>query len=234
MTDLQVIKLAVEHLKVLENVNQKRIGELLGYTNESSFSQVMNGKVRTPDDIFERLGALNEDVKNFINNTKNKSLAPDSKVNVITPEGKIINNGVSKNRESGLIPFYNADFMAGRSDLFYNDTNDHPDYYLDVPEFSGCIAFRAFGDSMEKIIKSSSILFGYKLDEDWRTYLEYGQIYGITMLNGQRYLKYIRRSEDHENAFLLKSENEKYDDFEVPKNKIKNLWLIQGWIDKRA
>lgn len=232
MTDLQVIKLAVEHLKVLENVTQKRIGELLGYTNESSFSQILTGKVKMPEDIFERLGGLNTDVKNFISNSRNKASGVD--LNIVRPEGDIITNGNNKKAGSGLIPFYNADFMAGRSDVFYNDGNDHPDYYLDVPEFSGCIAFRAFGDSMEKIIKSSSILFGFKLDEDWRTYLEYGQIYGVTMLNGQRYLKYIRKAEDHLNNFLLKSENEKYDDFEVPKNKIKNLWLIQGWIDKRA
>lgn len=229
MTDLQILRLAVEHLKVLAGIPQKEVGKMLGYTNEGSFSHILNGKNPAPADIFKRLSEMNTEVKKFIDNVKNST---STSLDIVKPDGDIVSNG--RNSGPGLIPFYNADFMAGRSDTFYSDGTDHPDYYLDVPEFSGCIAFRAFGDSMEKIIKSSSILFGYKLDDDWRTYLEYGQIYGITMLNGQRYLKYIRRAEDHLNYFLLKSENEKYDDFEVPRNKIKNLWLIQGWIDKRA
>lgn len=73
------------------------------------------------------------------------------------------------------------------------------------------------------------------MDDDWRESLDFGQIYGITMKNGLRYLKYIRKSlTDPDNKFLLKSENSLYDDFEVRKEKIKNIWLIQGWIDKRA
>ncbi len=154
-------------------------------------------------------------------------------IEIMRPEGEIVTNKVARNKETGLIPFYNADFMAGRNDNSVSDGSEHPDYYMDVPEFAGCIAFRAFGDSMEKLIKSSSVLFGLKLDSDWREYIEYGQIYGITMKNGQRYLKYIRRAKS-DRHFLLKSENENYDDFEVPKEKIKNIWLIQGWIDKRA
>jgi phage repressor protein C with HTH and peptisase S24 domain len=157
------------------------------------------------------------------------------KPQLLNPETDVVRTtGNSVIRSKTLIPFYNADFMAGKSEAFYDDGSDHPDYYMDVPEFYGCIAFRAFGDSMEPIIKSSSILFGSKMDDDWRYSLEYGQIYGITMLNGRRYLKYIRRAQDHKKMFLLKSANKEYDDFEIYKEKIKNLWLIQGWIDKRA
>ena len=32
--------------------------------------------------------------------------------------------------------------------------------------------------------------------------------------------------------FLLQSENVKYDDFDIPKDKIHNLWLIEGWMLK--
>lgn len=228
MTDLQVLKIAVEHLKVLEGRSQKAVGEMLGYTNESSFSQVLNGKVPFPGDILDKLGALNINVKNFILTSINSPSVQIEKAN-----GSVTAATNYKPKSSGLIPFYNSDFMAGNSETVHADGSDHPDYYMDIPEFSGCTAFRAFGDSMEPIIKSSCILFGTK-EEEWNVSLEYGQIYGITMLNGRRYLKYIRRAEDHRNMFLLKSENTTYDDFEIRKDKIKNIWLIQGWIDKRA
>lgn len=228
MTDLQVLKIAVEHLKVLEGRSQKAVGEMLGYTNESSFSQVLNGKVPFPGDILDKLGALNTSVKNFI-----LTSATEPTIAIEKTKGNVTALKNYKPKSTDLIPFYNSDFMAGNSETVFADGSDHPDYYMDIPEFYGCKAFRAFGDSMEPIIKSSCILFGTK-EEEWHMSLEYGQIYGITMLNGRRYLKYIRRADDHKNMFLLKSENPSYDDFEIRKDKIKNIWLIQGWIDKRA
>lgn len=142
---------------------------------------------------------------------------------------------VSKNvrKSNALIPFYNADFMAGNAEMFYDDNTIYPEYYMDIPEFYGCTAFRAYSDSMENKIKSGAILFGIKLD-DWRSHLEYGQIYGITCTDGRRYLKYIRRDKENKDNFLLRSENDHYDDFELPKDKIKNIWLIEGWVNKTS
>ena len=141
----------------------------------------------------------------------------------------------NKNRRkgTGLIPFYNADFMAGIAETYYEDETIYPEYYMDVPEFYGCMAFRAYSDSMESKIRSGNILFGTKLD-DWRSHLEFGQIYGITCTDGRRYLKYIRRNLMNEDYFLLKSENSNYDDFTIPKDKINNIWLIEGWLIKNS
>ena len=106
-------------------------------------------------------------------------------------------------------------------------------YTMDIPEFAGTTSFRSYGDSMEPIIKSGSIVFATKI-EDWASHLEYGQIYGIVCQDNRRYLKYIRKSKKENSHFLLKSENEFYDDFEIPKEKIKNVWLIHGWLNKRT
>lgn len=134
-----------------------------------------------------------------------------------------------------LIKFYDADFAASRDIEFFDDeTSIKPAYMMDIPEFAGCIAFRTYSDSMEPLIKGGDILFATKV-EDWRDGLEYGQIYGITRTDRRRHLKYIRRSPKHQSHFLLKSENsEMYDDFELDKEKIKNVWLIHGWINKRT
>jgi phage repressor protein C with HTH and peptisase S24 domain len=134
-----------------------------------------------------------------------------------------------------LIKFYDVDFAAGDVE-FYNDNNTiTPAYTMDIPEFSGCTAFRTYNNSMEKLIYSGDILFATE-EHDWRESLEYGQIYGIVCNNNRKYLKYIRRAEGKEDShFLLKSENAaEYDEFTLAKNKVKSIWLIHGWLKKRV
>jgi len=132
------------------------------------------------------------------------------------------------------IKFYDVDFAAGDV-LFISDTDTiSPAYTMDIPELGGCTAFRTYGDSMETLIKSGSILFA-TLVQEWQSHLEYGQIYGIVCHDNRKYLKYIRKyAESPKTHFLLRSENKDYDDFELPKSAIKSLWLIHGWINKRT
>lgn len=132
------------------------------------------------------------------------------------------------------IPFYDIDFAAGDIEFYNGQSTIQASYTMDIPEFSGCTAFRTYGDSMEKLIKSGDILFGTKI-EDWQSHLEYGQVYGIICNDGRRYLKFIRKAVNKEEThFLLKSENKDYDDFIISKSKIKSIWLIHGWMNKRT
>lgn len=131
------------------------------------------------------------------------------------------------------IPFYDVDFAAGDIEFYNGQSTIQAAYTMDIPEFSGCTAFRTYGDSMTKLIKSGDILFGTRIDE-WQSHLEYGQIYGIICTDKRRYLKFIRKSQKEETHFLLKSENQNYDDFLLPKSKIKSIWLIHGWMNKRT
>lgn len=97
---------------------------------------------------------------------------------IITPDKSDITSlRRSKSNGSLLVPYYEVDFYAGNSSELL-DNAITPAYYMDIPEFKGCTAFRAYSDSMENLIHSGNILFGKKID-DWRSHLEYGQIYGI-------------------------------------------------------
>lgn len=175
----------------------------------------------------------------FLNSEK-----PVPKSTVETPEivskgnAEIVTSPKSKAQRSKhdglLVPFYDIDFSAGNDLVLVDNNKIAPDYYMDVPEFSGCTAFKAYSDSMENLIKSGNILFGTKVEE-WQLHLEYGQIYGIICNDGRRYLKYIRKfNENPKEYFLLKSENLNYDDFEIPKVAIRSIWLIHGWLNKRT
>lgn len=158
---------------------------------------------------------------------------PGSNVLIKAPAGRARKQ---QRHQTGTIKFYDTNFAAGNDVEFYDDLNSiTPAYTMDIPEFAGCTAFRTYNDSMEPLIKSGDILFATKI-EDWEDGLEYGQIYGITRVDGRRHLKYIRKAKDHEiTHFLLRSENtEMYDDFLLKKSKIKNIWLIHGWINKRT
>jgi len=133
-----------------------------------------------------------------------------------------------------LVPYYNVDFSDPQNMVLEQAASIAPDYFMDIPEFAGCTAFRTYSDSMESKIKSGSVLFGTDLNA-WRRHLEYGQIYGIVCNDGRKYLKYIRRHPDNpEDYFLLQSENPSYDTFSLPKDVIVSVWLIHGWLNKRT
>lgn len=155
-------------------------------------------------------------------------------VEVITPEpSKDVTILTNYNPSSALIPFYDVDFIAGTAFSTVEDRAAKPDYFMDIPSFRGCTAFRAYSDSMESLIRSGAILFGTKV-ESWFEHLEYGQVYGIVCTDGRKYLKYIKKyRKNPEEYFLLESENKFYDEFELPKAHIQSIWLIHGHLSKR-
>jgi len=145
------------------------------------------------------------------------------------PNGKF-----ERKKGKGLIPYYDSDFIGGDYIATFEAGSVKPAYYMDIPEFAGCDAFRIYNDSMENLIKSGTIVFGTKI-ENWREHLEYGQIYGIVCHDNRRFIKYIKKWNDAPNEyFYLVSENDFYDPWEIKKDTIKNVWLIHGWLNKRV
>ena len=197
------------------------ISDFIGLSREHLYRQIKDKKLST-----ERINMILDFIK------IQQSDFYDTSIEIIQPQGNITQVRKNNTSKDILVPFYDVDFYAGNSIDFLNGTTT-PNYYMDIPEFRGCTAFRAYSDSMEKIIYSGNILFGKKI-EDWQSHLEYGAIYGIISTDFRRYLKYIRKAKNDSEYFLLKSENEKYDDFEIPKNKIYSIWLIDGWITKKC
>jgi hypothetical protein len=191
----------------------------------------------------EMVGLIERGEKNITPSTVAKI-----KVLLTEKENKVINEGISPNvtkapegkikrrikGDSDKIEFYDVDFEAGTGVEFYDDIRGgHPEHIMDVPDFRGCTAFRSYGKSMEKLIDSGAILFGTK-EEDWREYIEYGQIYGIVCHGGRRFLKYVRKSKAEKSHIMLVSENKEFDEFDLPRSKIKSMWLIHGWLNKRT
>jgi phage repressor protein C with HTH and peptisase S24 domain len=217
----------IELIGIVEDLKAKRIiysnkdlADTLGYS-EPTVSGYLSGRVKVSKNFVTKF----EDTFGIkVYNSEN--ISPDFR-------GHLQEIKLSERKKNQII-YTDVDFSAGTSIEFFDDNQMiQSAYTMDIPEFKGTIAFRAYGDSMEPSIKSGSIVFATKI-EDWTSHLEYGQVYGIVCNDNRRYLKYIRRSKKEATHFLLKSENEFYDDFELPKDKIKNIWLIHGWLNKRT
>lgn len=133
------------------------------------------------------------------------------------------------------IPVLDIDIAAADSNTeMYDDKGHHPVDYLYVPEFAGCTAVNCYSDSMEPLINKGARMFIIKV-EGWKKVLEYGQVYVVGLKDGRRFLKYIKRSkEDHTKCFLLVSHNPDYEEFEVPKDEIKSVWMVEGYMNKRT
>lgn len=129
------------------------------------------------------------------------------------------------------IPVYDVDIAASNLEL-YDDKSALPEDFYYIPEFSGCRAFNVYSDSMEPLIPKGSRIFARRID-DWQTVLEYGQVYAVGLMDGRRFIKYVKKAESKED-FRLVSENDFYDDFDVPKNKVRSIWLIDGWMNKHT
>jgi Peptidase S24-like len=215
--------------------NQSDMASIMGM-NRSKLHKILGGDIKIQVDFLKQLETLFGVNKNFVSNGEMPMFIND------TPSVHPVNsNEVTLapyfNKKTGAgsanpIPFYEADFMAGPGGEFL-ENNVVPEYYMDLPDFKGCIAFRAYSDSMAPLILSGNVLFGKKI-EKWNDYLEYGQIYGITMDDGRRFLKSIYKSEMPESTFTLHSQNPNYADFDIPKSAVKNIWLIEGWLNRRV
>lgn len=221
----------IKEMRLKKGLTQMELAELTGIPRGRINAWEQRGTIPRADDYLKIQVVLND---KFVPRETFISEEPETedgikKGIVMAPKGKF-----AKKTPGGRINFYDTDFAAGDVD-FYDDNNTiTPAYEMDIPEFAGCTAFRTYGDSMEPMVKSGSILFGTKL-EDWQSHLEYGQIYGIVCKDKRKYLKYIRKDKNNPiTHYLLRSENIEYDEFELPKNKIKHIWLIHGWINKRS
>ena len=93
MSESDRIKLIIRHLigKGIAS-NQKGIGELLGYKNESSFSQVVNGKVPTPSNLLKKMKNLDKQInEEWLLTGEGEMLKTDTpKSGVSTEEGGVI------------------------------------------------------------------------------------------------------------------------------------------------
>lgn len=83
---------------------------------------------------------------------------------------------------------------------------------------------RAYGNSMTPNILSGDIVAMKKIN-DWQSFIPLNEVYGIVTSNGMRAIKVLRRGSDDEHL-TLHSFNEEYDDQEIEKSAIINIYKV--------
>lgn len=127
--------------------NQEAIGRLMGYSNKSSFSQILNDKVSLPNDFIDRLCTLNDNI--------NKVWIKEEIGNMITD----ISTSNSPSSEDRLIPdtsFNHSDAIA----LRLLDKLDEKDNIISVKEAKIEELLKENGKLKERIKQLESLNMG--------------------------------------------------------------------------
>lgn len=223
MNELDRVKIVIQHL-ISSGLSdsQKGIGSLLGYTNESSFSQIINGKVKTP--------------KNFIN--KLKSITPNLNEDwLITGKGNMflgddkeelhIHNECSKG-----VPYYNIDITLGMLETF--ETVEVAEYYVDYKPFNDCTAYLpVYGDSMFPRFKNGEVI-AVKQIANFDVIL-WGEAYLIITNPNANSLKTVKLLFQHpdEAKVILRASNPSYaGDTVISKEDILAIYSVRGKISR--
>lgn len=206
-------------IKIDENVKM-RLAEVLresGLTSHayaqsvqidpSAFAKKLSGKVSITTSDLEKL----------------------EKFGGVSKEWLLTGNGSAKAETSippSVVPVYDIDATCGLSDTrtFADITVEG---YVDIPLVSkGTVIIRAHGDSMNPTIQDNDYIAIRRL-ETW-DYIMFGHIY-IIELPDYRAVKRIRRGTD-DGHVILRSDNDNYDDVEIPKADIRSLWIVENVI----
>lgn len=110
---------------------------------------------------------------------------------------------------------------------FLENPDEHKVKMINVPRFNDCTdAVNIYGDSMYPVYKSGEII----LIKPWKeSFVDYGCCYLIVTKNGNRMVKYLKKSEDPD-KILCVSENKHFDSFELNRSDILRLFLVRGSI----
>ena len=153
-----------------------------------------------------------------------------NRVWLLTGEGDMLNNPPQQKEESEPsenIRYWEDVSATGGCMEFLENPDEHEVKMISVPRFADCTdAVNIYGDSMYPVYKSGEII----LIKPWReSFIDYGCCYLIVTKNGNRMVKYLRRS-DNVDKVLCVSENKQFDPFEIDRSDILRLFLVRGSI----
>jgi len=141
----------------------------------------------------------------------------------------LLNSDISRVQES--VPLYNIEAAAGVVAIFDNLKEQKPMAYLQIPNLPKCDgAVHIVGDSMYPLLKSGDIVV-YKTVNNLDNVF-WGQMYLLSIVNdGDAFItvKYLQKS-DKEGFVRLVSQNQHYQDKEMPIDAIKFAALVKASI----
>lgn len=215
MTDYQ----RVEELKKYLKKSANAISKELGLSSPQIFYDIKAGKCGISKDLAAKIQ------EKYFN------------INIswlLTGEGEMLKNteapALNINYEHKGVPYYNIDFIGG-FDIVLNDQTINPDFYIDFPSYNNADAWANItGHSMEPLIGHGDIIAIKKMN-DWQSYILYGEVYGI-ITDEYRTVKKVRSSKKGDDYLRLVPLNSEYDEQDIPKSIIRNVFKVVGCVKR--
>jgi len=133
----------------------------------------------------------------------------------------------AKADNSENIPVFITNFPALGVLLRANHKGEFiPDYYMNIPEYAGCIACKLHSETLIYRIPKESYIFIQQVTE-WKKFLETGRRYEVRLYDGRK-LHYIVHKSKNKKTFWLVPENDAFESFELPMELIESIWIIRG------
>lgn len=144
---------------------------------------------------------------------------------LLTGEGSMLSEPSTPSPRSA-VPVYDVDVTCGLTEP--RTYADMPlEGYIDIPSISkDAIIVKSHGDSMLPTVHDGDYVAIRRIDT-W-DYIMFGNIY-VVELPDYRAMKRIRKGSDEAHV-VLRSDNDDYDDVEVPKADIRSLWVVENII----
>jgi phage repressor protein C with HTH and peptisase S24 domain len=227
--------------------NQEGIGRLLGYSNKSSFSQILNGQAKLPGLFVDKIVALDkrlnkvwietgkgEMLVQFLGNSNIEQTDDMYMEGYATKDDSNMFDAIIKTGKRGgyrLVPQYNMDARGGFGD---NDEIDTKEYVVDYVPFKDAkesdICIPVSGNSMSPVYAPGTIILLHRV-ETWREFIELGQVYVIILTDGRRLLKELKRGAEKD-SFLCVSYNPSFEPVELSKDLISDVYLVTAIYQK--
>lgn len=198
----------------------KELKKYKKFTTDAEFAQFLGISTQNLSAWYKR---------NTFDDNKIVDLFPEiSRIWLLTGTGNMLKNDISEINEHKYksLPVYNLDAVGG----LINQEVDIQEFkigeipFVDAQEGDICIPIS--GDSMFPTYKPTTYVQIRKI-ENWKEYIEAGNIYVLVLNDGRRLIKEIRNSQiDKENYFLLHSHNPNYEQQEIPKKLIASIWIV--------
>lgn len=208
------IRFLISELRLKQNSFANRID-----TDISNFSKHLNGKLPISDSLVNRivvnLGVSKEWLVSGEGVPFPRVKAPSAVTVRSLPEG------------SAGTPVYDVDVTAGAMSREMMFANDRIVGYVDIPGINeNCKIVKVSGDSMMPVINNGDYVAVREICD--LSVIYWGQIY-VVLLEDYRMVKYLRRHAD-DSKVILRSENPKYDDMELPRSAIRGLFFVNNII----
>ena len=219
MTNDELIGRVRELIKMLQ-ITQNEFADRIK-TDRSNFSKHVNGKLPINESLINKivvgLGVSKEWLLTGRGNVF--YMMPPQHSKAVSLPASAIHSDV---RQGAKV--YDVDVTAGNMGRSMMFSNDRLIGAIDVPFISSDSSIvRVSGDSMQPVICCGDMVAIREVRN--LDLIFWGQIY-VVLLDDYRMVKYVRKHQDP-SMVILRSANKEYDDIEVRKSDIRDLFVVE-------